>query len=73
MNDRHQAAAVQLQSRFAAADLALYQAKADGRNRVRGFTPGLALRGARPGDVTHPVAANQAKGFAPALKVTRPL
>lgn len=45
---------------LAAADLALYQAKADGRNAVRIHQPGLSLRALLTQEQATPVAANEA-------------
>ncbi|GEO84520.1 MULTISPECIES: GGDEF domain-containing protein [Alphaproteobacteria] len=50
-----------LDSLFAAADVALYQAKGEGRNRVRCFSRDFVLLDDRPNDGGYPVAANKAQ------------
>ena len=57
---------------LAAADVALYLAKAEGRNAVRVHQPSQSLRGLLAGDHAHPAAANQALAYARASRANRP-
>jgi diguanylate cyclase (GGDEF)-like protein len=57
---------------LAAADVALYLAKAEGRNAVRIHQPGQSLRGLLAGDHMPPAAANQARAYARASRANRP-
>ncbi|MBV2185262.1 MAG: GGDEF domain-containing protein [Rhizobium sp.] len=56
---------------LAAADIALYQAKADGRNAVRIHRPGQALHGLFTQDHAAPVAANEVGASRRSSRATR--
>ncbi len=56
---------------LAAADVALYQAKADGRNAVRVHRPGQSLRDLLADGHMHPAAANQTLAYVRASRANR--